>query len=105
MSREWILSNQTLFLYLFSFSSFSWLFGFLWAAVILVTIELVENNFEFNIHAEQEKPAIKETKFRVKYLKDSSLIEQELCENTNTFQFGKTMNNERASNGKFQIHF
>lgn len=54
MDLKWLFSNQLLFLYVISFLTFSSLFGILWAAVLLISIELIENNFEFNINVVDE---------------------------------------------------
>ena len=74
MDLKWLFSNQILFLYAFSLLTFSSLFGFLWAVVLLISIELIENNFEFDINVadELDKGDLKETTTTV-YLRNYSL--------------------------------
>jgi len=49
MELKWFNENQIPILYTFSFLTLYSLFGFLWAIVLLITLELVENNFELEI--------------------------------------------------------
>uniref|UniRef100_A0A7M5UM81 Uncharacterized protein n=2 Tax=Clytia hemisphaerica TaxID=252671 RepID=A0A7M5UM81_9CNID len=83
MDLKWYNANKTLILYTFSFTTLYFLFGFLWTIVLLITLELLENNLEFNINTEH-----------------SSQIEEEQQRNTVRIKFSRkyTLNREFMNN-------
>lgn len=59
---KWVRNNQLLLSYVSCFFLFSFLFGILWAIVLLVTLELIEDNFQIDIFskAEQDQESLEE---------------------------------------------
>lgn len=60
MDLRWVSKNQVPILYSASFAVLSILFGILWAIVLLITIELVENNFEFDLNIDKPQETIEQ---------------------------------------------
>ena len=100
MDLKWFFSNQILILYTLFFLTFSSLFGILWAVVLLISIELIENNFEFNINIDEFDQSWESQQKRTTYLRDYSSNQD--SQEANTFKFQEMVNNERKPNG---MHF
>ena len=86
MDLKWYNANKTLILYTFSFTTLYVLFGFLWTIVLLITLELLENNLEFNInteHLEIDEEQQRDT-VRVKFSRKYSL-NRDIVNNTDMF--------------------
>ena len=103
MDLKWLFSNQLLFLYGISFLTFSSLFGVLWAVVLLISIELIENNFEFDVNVadEPDRNILKETTV---YLRNYSLS-QDSHQETNYHKETMNRENERKQNGMLSYDF